>query len=46
MFISIVDTGQKGNRIQPHFFGSEVPTSKDETIYLRLNEVDGEEGIL
>ena len=31
--------------IQPDLYGRVVPTCKDETIDLRLREVDGEEGI-
>ena len=41
----MVDRGHREVPIQPDFYGRAVPTSKDETIDLRLREVDGEEGI-
>ena len=41
----MVDRGHREVPIQPDFCGRVVPTSKDETIDLRLREVDGEEGI-
>ena len=41
----LVDRGHREVPIQPDFCGRVVPTSKDETIDLRLNEVDGQEGI-
>ena len=31
--------------IQPDFCGKKVPTSRNENIYLRLNNVDNEEGV-
>ena len=43
--LAMVDRGHREVPIQPDFCGREVPTSKDETIELRLREVDGEEGI-
>ena len=43
--LTMVDRGHRELPIQPDFCGREVPTSKDETIELRLREVDGEEGI-
>ena len=43
--LAMVDRGHREVPIQPDFCGREVPTSKDETIELRLKEVDGEEGI-
>ena len=41
----MVDRGHREVPIQPDFCGRIVPTSKDETIDLRLSEIDGEEGI-
>ncbi len=43
--LTMVDRGHREVPIQPDFYGRAVPTSKDETIDLRLREVDGEEGI-
>ena len=43
--LAMVDRGHREVPIQPDFCGRVVPTSKDETIYLRLREVDGESGI-
>ena len=43
--IEMVDRGHREIPIQPDFCGRIVPTSKDETVDLRLREVDGEEGI-
>ena len=43
--LAMVDRGHREVPIQPDFYGRAVPTSKDETIDLRLREVDGEEGI-
>ena len=45
MLLAMVDRGHREVPIQPDFFGRLVPTSKDETIDLRLREVDGEEGV-
>ena len=45
MLVAMVDRGHREVPIQPDFCGRVVPTSKDESIDLRLNEVDGEEGI-
>tara|TARA_Y100001968_G_scaffold115100_1_gene104489 strand:+ start:410 stop:958 length:549 start_codon:yes stop_codon:yes gene_type:complete len=45
MLLSMVDRGHREVPIQPDFCGRVVPTSKDETIDLRLREVDGEEGV-
>ena len=45
MLLAMVDRGHREVPIQPDFCGRVVPTSKDETIDLRLREVDGEEGI-
>ena len=43
--LTMVDRGHREVPIQPDFCGRVVPTSKDETIDLRLIEIDGEEGI-
>ena len=43
--LAMVDRGHREVPIQPDFYGRAVPTSKDETIDLRLREVEGEEGI-
>ena len=45
MLLAMVDRGHREGPIQPDFCGRVVPTSKDETINLRLREIDGEEGI-
>tara|TARA_Y100001968_G_scaffold329116_1_gene377726 strand:- start:1062 stop:1616 length:555 start_codon:yes stop_codon:yes gene_type:complete len=45
MLVAMVDRGHREVPIQPDFCGRIVPTSKDEIIDLRLNEVDGDEGI-
>tara|TARA_Y100001968_G_scaffold324130_1_gene362892 strand:- start:1587 stop:2138 length:552 start_codon:yes stop_codon:yes gene_type:complete len=45
MLVAMVDRGHREVPIQPDFCGRVVPTSKDETIDLRLKEVDGEEGV-
>ncbi len=45
MLVVMVDRGHREIPIQPDFCGRVVPTSKDESIDLRLSEIDGEEGI-
>ena len=45
MLLVMVDRGHRELPIQPDFCGRKVPTSKKENIYLRLKQVDGEEGI-
>ena len=45
MLLAMVDRGHREVPIQPDFCGRVVPTSKDETIDLRLMEVDNQEGI-
>ena len=45
MLVVMVDRGHREVPIQPDFCGRVVPTSKDESIYLKLREVDEEEGI-
>ena len=45
MLVVMVDRGHREVPIQPDFCGRVVPTSKNESIDLRLSEIDGEEGI-
>ena len=45
MLLVMVDRGHRELPIQPDFCGKKVPTSKDESINLRLNNVDNEEGV-
>ena len=45
MLLVMVDRGHRELPIQPDFCGKKVPTSKNESISVRLNNVDNEEGI-
>ena len=45
MLLVLVDRGHRELPIQPDFYGKRVPTSKNESISLRLNNVDNEEGV-
>ena len=45
MLLVMVDRGHRELPIQPDFCGKKVPTSKIESINLRLNNVDNEEGV-
>ena len=45
MLLVMVDRGHRELPIQPDFCGKKVPTSKNESIFLRLNTVDCEEGV-
>jgi len=45
MLLVMVDRGHRELPIQPDFYGKRVPTSKNESISLRLNNVDDEEGV-
>ena len=45
MLLVMVDRGHRELPIQPDFCGRRVPTRKNEIIYLRLKEVDEEEGV-
>jgi len=45
MLLVMVDRGHRELPIQPDFCGKKVPTSKNESIFLRLNTVDNEEGV-
>ncbi|KGG14808.1 MULTISPECIES: bifunctional pyr operon transcriptional regulator/uracil phosphoribosyltransferase PyrR [unclassified Prochlorococcus] len=46
MLLVMVDrTGHRELPIQPDFYGRQIPTRKTETIELKLDKVDGEEGV-
>ncbi|MBO8232608.1 bifunctional pyr operon transcriptional regulator/uracil phosphoribosyltransferase PyrR [Prochlorococcus marinus str. MU1402] len=45
MLLVMVDRGHRELPIQPDFCGKIVPTSKNESISLRLNNIDNEEGV-
>ena len=45
MLSVIVDRGHRELPIQPDFCGRRVPTRKNENIYLRLKQIDNEEGV-
>ncbi len=46
MLLVMVDrSGHRELPIQPDFYGRVIPTKKSESIELRLNQVDGEEGV-
>ena len=45
MLLVMVDRGHRELPIQPDFCGKKVPTSRNENIYLRLNNIDNEEGV-
>ena len=45
MLLVMVDRGHRELPIQPDFCGKKVPTSKNESISLRLNDIDKEEGV-
>ena len=45
MLLVMVDRGHRELPIQPDFCGKKVPTSRNESISLRLNSVDNEEGV-
>ena len=45
MLLVMIDRGHRELPIQPDFCGKKVPTSKNENICLRLNNVDNEEGV-
>ena len=45
MLLVMVDRGHRELPIQPDFCGKKVPTSKNESISLRLKNVDNEEGV-
>ena len=45
LLLVMIDRGHRELPIQPDFYGRKVPTSKNETINLRLKEIDGEEGV-
>ena len=45
MLLVMIDRGHRELPIQPDFCGKIVPTSKNESISLRLHNVDNEEGV-
>ena len=45
MLLVMIDRGHRELPIQPDFCGRRVPTSKNESINLRINNVDDEEGV-
>ncbi|KGF91196.1 MULTISPECIES: bifunctional pyr operon transcriptional regulator/uracil phosphoribosyltransferase PyrR [Prochlorococcus] len=45
MLLVMVDRGNRELPIQPDFCGKKVPTSKNESISVRLNNIDNEEGV-
>jgi len=45
MLLVMIDRGHRELPIQPDFCGKRVPTSKNESISLRLNNIDNEEGV-
>ena len=45
MLLVMIDRGHRELPIQPDFCGKKVPTSKSESICLRLNSVDDDEGV-
>jgi len=45
MLLVMIDRGHRELPIQPDFCGKKVPTSKNESINLRLKNVDNEEGV-
>ena len=45
MLLTMIDRGHREVPIQPDFCGRIVPTSRSESIELRLREVDGEGGV-
>ena len=45
LLLVMVDRGHRELPIQPDFCGKKVPTNKIESISLRLNKVDNEEGV-
>ena len=45
MLLVLVDRGNRELPIQPDFCGKKVPTSRNQSISVRLNNVDNEEGV-
>ena len=45
MLLVMIDRGHRELPIQPDFCGKKVSTSKNESISLRLNKIDNEEGV-
>ena len=46
LLLVMIDRGQRELPIQPDFCGKKVPTSKNESISLLINNVDNEEGVI
>ncbi|MFO2549753.1 bifunctional pyr operon transcriptional regulator/uracil phosphoribosyltransferase PyrR [Alicyclobacillus cycloheptanicus] len=42
---SLIDRGHRELPIRPDFVGKNVPTSRDESVSVRMREVDGEDGV-
>jgi pyrimidine operon attenuation protein/uracil phosphoribosyltransferase len=42
----LVDRGHRELPIRPDYVGKNIPTGRDERVRVRLNEVDGEDGVL
>ena len=45
MLLVMIDRGHRELPIQPDFCGKKVPTSKNESISVRFNNIDNEEGV-
>ena len=45
MLLVMIDRGHRELPIQPDFCGKKVPTSKNESISVRFNSIDNEEGV-
>ncbi len=45
LLVMVDRSGHRELPIQPDFFGRQVPTKRTESIELRLNQIDGEEGV-
>jgi len=45
MLLVMIDRGHRELPIHPDFCGKKVPTSRNESISLRLNNIDNEEGV-
>ncbi len=45
MLLVMIDRGHRELPIQPDFYGKKVLTSKNDSVCLRLNDIDNEEGV-
>lgn len=43
--VTLIDRGHRELPIRPDYVGKNVPSSKDETVAVRLSEIDGETGV-